>query len=192
MNFIEILSRIFNLLLYPAKEWETIATENKPRKTIFARFVVPLFCLITVAVIVGTWLDTSREVYSPGYVIFRISLLWCSLGSGLFVSSFVITEIAARQAGSRDHGRIFALFTYSSGSAGLVIMMVKLFPFFNELLVLAFYSCYLYWRGIPYMIRVEGQNRSIFAILSFIISAATFSLMFFFFGNVLSAVFGLK
>ncbi len=189
MHIIETLARIRNLLLYPGKEWESIAMENDNRKTVFSQFVFPVLCLMTLATIIGTWLDTSREVYSFGYVVYKVAILWCSLGAGLYLASFVITEITARQIGSKNHDKVFALMAYASSAAYLVMIVVALFPFFSELLVLAFYSCYLYWRGIPYVIQVRGQKQMIFTILSFVIVAAVFSLTFYFFGNILRALF---
>lgn len=176
-------------MFYPAREWEVIAAENNNRKKVYMRFVFPLLCLIGLATITGTWLATPRELYSAGYVLFKIAILWTSLSAGLYFSAFVITEIMAHQIDTRDHNRDFALIAYSSGVAYLVIAVVALFPFFSELLVLAFYSCYLFWRGIPYLIRVESQKCMIYGLLSFIIMILVYLLTFFFFGNVLKAIF---
>jgi len=184
----QIFTRIRNLLFFPAKEWKDIAAENHNRKTIYVRFVLPMLCMIAIATVVGTWLATSREIYSVGYVIYRIVLLWISLSAGLYFSAFVITEIMAHQLGTRDHIRSFALMAYSSCAAYLVIALVSMFLFFKELLVLAFYSCYLYWTGIPYLIGVEGQKRMIFGLLSFMVVFLVYLLMLFFFGKVLSAI----
>ena len=187
--FFRTFTRVRNLMLDPVKEWKVIAEEDNQRKTIFKRFVFPLLSLIAVAVIAGTWLNTSRELYSAGYVFSRIAILWASLSFGLFLSAYIITEIMAQQVESRNQNLAFALIAYASGAAYLVIIIVSLFPFFSELLVLAFYSCYLFWRGIPYLIKVQGQKLMIYALLSFIIIALIHFLLFFFFGNILGALF---
>jgi hypothetical protein len=184
----QIFTRIRNLLFYPAKEWEEIASENHNRQTIYRRFVAPLLFLITLATVIGTWLATSREHYSAGYVVFIIAVMWAALSAGLYVSSFVIAEIMAHQVGSRNHLRVFALMAYSLGATYLVIAFVALIPFFSELAVLAFYSCYLYWRGIPYLIGVEGQKQMIYGILSFIVVVLVYLLMFFVFGKILNEI----
>lgn len=190
MNIIiHIFIRIRNLMFYPEKEWKTIAAENNDRKTMYLRFVVPLLSLIAVATIIGTWLSTSREVYSISYVLCEIAILWISLSASLYSSAFVIAEIMAQQVNSKDHDRTFALMAYSTGTAFLTIAIVALFPFFNELLVLTFYSCYLYWRGIPFLIQVQGQTRMIYGLLSFMIVVLIHLLMFFLFGNILKAIF---
>jgi len=176
-------------MLHPAREWKEIAAENNSRKTVYLRFVLPWLCLIVIATVIGTWLVTSRELYSAGYVLYWIVLLWALLSAGLYLSAFVITEIMVHQIGSRNHNRDFALIAYSFGAAYLVITIVMLFPFFNELLVLAFYSCYLLWRGIPFLIGVEGQKQMIYMLLSLIIMILSYLLMFFLFGNVLRAIF---
>ena len=175
-------------MFYPVKEWKKIAAENNNRKTVYVRFIVPLLCLISIATIIGMWLNTSRELYSAGYVLGWVVILWTSLSAGLYFSAFVIAEIMTHHVESKNHDRTFALMAYSSGTAYLVITIVALFPFFNELLVLAFFPCYLYWRGIPYLIQVEGPKQMIYGLLSFIIVMLIYLLMFFFFGNVLRAI----
>jgi len=187
-HFFQIFIRVRNLMLHPVSEWKEIVAENNNRKTVYLRFVIPWLCLIAVATIIGTWLTTSREEYSLGFVLYKVVFLWASLSVGLYLSTYVITEIMAHQVGSRDYNRDFALIAYSSGAAYLVIAFVALFPFFNELLILAFYSCYLFWRGIPCLIRVEGQKQMIYCLLSLIIILLVHLLMFFLFGNILRAL----
>jgi len=185
---VNIIIRTFNLLLFPDKEWKLIAAEANSRKTVYLRFVLPWLCLIAVASIIGTWLTTSRELYSAAYVLYKITLLWTSLTAGLYLSAILITEIMAHRLGTKNHDQSFALMAYSSGAAYLTITIVAFFPFFSELLVLAFYTCYLYWRGIPYLIQVEDQKRLMYGLLSFIIVVLTYFIMFIFFGNVLRAI----
>jgi len=175
-------------MLYPAKEWNLIAAENHNRKTVYVQYVMPLLCLITIAIIIGTWLATSREKYSSAYVLRTIAIMWTSLSAGLYLSAFVITEILAHQTETKNHIKSFTLMAYASGAAYLAIAIVALFPFFNELIVLAFYSCYLYWCGIPHLIQIEGQKKIIYGIISFIIAVLVYSLMIFFFGKVFQAL----
>ena len=183
-----IIIRTFNLLLFPDKEWKQIAAEANSRKKVYVRFVLPWLCLIAIATLIGTWLYTSREKYSAAYVFYLVTLLWTSISAGLYLSAFLITEIMAHRFGTKNHDQSFALMAYSSGAAYLTITIVALFPFFSELLVLAFYTCYLYWRGIPYLIQVEDQKQMIYGLLSFIIAVLVHLLMFFFFGNVLKSI----
>ena len=184
----QIFTRVRNLMLHPAREWQEIAAKNNSRKTVYLRFVFPWLCLIGLTTIIGTWLATPREQYSVAFVLYRIVLLWASISAGLYGSAIVITEIMAHQMGSRDRNRDFALIAYASGAAYSVIAFVTLFPFFSELLILAFYSCYLFWQGIPYMIKVDDQKQMIYGLLSFIILLLVHFLMFFLFGNVLRAI----
>ena len=183
-----LLIRIFNLLFFPVIEFKIIAEENSSRKTVYRQFVVPLLCMMTIATIIGTWLATAREFYTLGYIIYKIAILWTSLSAGLYISSYLLTEIMAQQTGQRNHNRDFALMAYSSGAVYSVIVIVALFPFFSELYLLAFYSCYLYWTGIPHLIQVEGRERMTYALLSVIIMMVTYTLMLFLFGKILKAI----
>ena len=176
-------------MLHPETEWEAVATEKDSRKAIFARFVAPFMLLLAIATVIGTWLSVSRELYSTAYVLCTISVLWASLVAGLFFSTFAIGEIMAQRAETGDRRKSFALMAYSSGAAYLTIFVVSLFPFFNELYVLAFYSFYLYWRGIPHLIRIDGQKQLAYGLVSFFIVLLSYSLMFFFFRKTLGAIF---
>jgi hypothetical protein len=188
---IELISRIINLLFYPAKEWKAIAEENKSRKTVYRRYVVPLLCVMTVACIIGAWLYASRYYkFSPAYVIYRIFTLWTTLSAGLFTSAYLISEIMAEQVAKKDYRRDFALMAYSSGVVYLVIVFIELSPF-KELAVLALYSCYLYWTGIPHVIQAEGRIQMIYGLLSFIIVLVTYFLMYFLFEKIFASIFGI-
>ena len=178
-----IFKRIIYLLLFPAKEWKTIAAENNNRKTVYVQFVVPLLCMITIATIAGTWFSTSRELYSAGYVFSKIGTLWVSLSAGLFVSAFCVSGI------TEEKNRDFELITYSLAATYLVIIIVSLFPFFPEFLVLAFYSFYLFWQGIPHLISVESERRMKYGLLSLTITVLVHSLMYFLFSNIFKAIF---
>ena len=180
-----VFKRIINLLLFPAKEWKAIADENDSRKTIYVRFLVPLLCIMTVTTVAGALLFPSHGIY---FAICRIFVLWSSLSVGLYISSFLITEIMAREVETREYNRGFALMAYSLGAACLVIIIVALFPFFREFIVLAFYSCYLYWLGIPHLIQADGKKRTIYGMTSFVIMALTYLLTFFLFGNIFEAI----
>jgi hypothetical protein len=187
----ELLARLINLLFYPAREWKTIAEENKSRKTIYLRFVMPLLCLMTIACIIGAWLYASRRYqFSLSYVIYRIATLWASLSAGLFVSAFLVSEIMAQQEVTKDYNRDFALMAYSSSVVYIVIVLIELSPF-KELIVLVFYSCYLYWTGIPRLIREESRIQMIYGLLSFVIIAFTYFLMYFLFEKIFASIFGI-
>ena len=177
-----VLRRVILLLLFPAKEWKTIAAENRSRTTVYIQFVVPLLCVMTVATIVGTWLDTSRELYSAGFVVCRIATLWASVSSGLYISAFVASGIL------EENKPDFQLIAYSLSATYMVIIIVSLLPFFKEFLVLALYSFYIFWQGIPYLINVEGEQRMKYGLLSLIIIVLTHLLMFFLFRNIFTSL----
>jgi hypothetical protein len=188
---IELISRTINLLFYPVKEWKTIAEENKSRKTVYCRFVAPLLCVVTVACVTGAWLYASRyHKFSPRYVIYLIFTIWTTFSAGLYVSAFLVSEIMAQQVSKKDYSRDFALMAYSSSAVYLVIVIVALSPF-RELLILAFYSFYLYWTGIPHMIQATGRIQMTYGLLSFVIVSITYLLMYFLFEKIFASIFGI-
>ncbi|MDR2039067.1 MAG: YIP1 family protein [Bacteroidales bacterium] len=189
MDIAGVFYRIRNLLLHPATEWEAIASEDEERTTVFKRFIVPLFCLIVVCCIVGSLLFASRMYFSFGYVVQKVAVLLLSLSTGLYISSFLINETMFLLTGTKNPNQVFSLLAYSSGVVYLVISVVELFPFFNELLVLSLYSIYLYWRGIHHLLKIPVDKQITFIILSFVVMVLVYLLAFYFFGNIMKAIF---
>ncbi|MDR1864283.1 MAG: YIP1 family protein [Bacteroidales bacterium] len=185
---VRVFYRTCSLLLRPDEQWTAIAAERRDRKDVFMHFVLPMLCLIAVCVIVGSVLYISREVFSPGFVLRRILLSGCLLSAGLYLSAFLIDVLLLRPRASALH-EVFALTAYSSAAAYVVIAVVSLFPFFDELLVLALYSGYLYRRGVPFMLDVPAGKQSVFAALSLLIAAAVHLPLFYFLDRMLDAVF---
>jgi hypothetical protein len=169
--------------------WAAIASENKDIKSVFRGFVFPLLLLIVVCVLLGSVLFVSRIDFSVVYVVKRMILLFCSLSAGLYLSAFLINTTMIH-IGKRNMQGVFLLMAYSSGVAMLLIAMVELvpFPYLKELMVLAFYSFFLYWRGIPAVLDIDANKRSVFMILSVVVAAAGYALPFFLFGKILNAL----
>ena len=179
-----LFKRIINLLLFPAKEWQEIAVENHSRKTVYLKFMAPLLCATSISVMAGACLYLFHELRS---VVFWVATLCSSFSAGCFLSAFFVTEIMGNELGKREHRVDFALMAYSLGAAFIVVIIVFLSPF-REFVVLALYSCYLYWQGIPHMVRIEGQKQIKYALVSLFVSVLIFSLVFFLFGKIFSAL----
>jgi len=206
--------RLFNLLFFPSNEWKIISGENKSRVAVYKQFVMPLLCVMVVATVVGTWIGTTRLDYSIGYVLSEIVIKLTSLSVGLFLSAYLVTEITAQLIGYKDYNRDFVLMAYSKGTLYVIIIIVALFPFpfLKMLYALGFYSCYLYWIGIPLLVEVENEDygnlneereemkprcpqqqsrrqlstreQKTYGLLATIIMAITYSLLFFLFGKM--------
>ena len=184
-----VFYHIRNLLLQPGAQWAAIASENKSIKTVFREFVFPLLMLIAVCVLLGSVLFASRIDFSAIYVVKRIFLLLASLSAGLYLSAFLINTTMIHLC-QRNMQGVFALMAYSSGIAMLLIAMVELvpFPYLKELMVLAFYSIFLYWCGIPAILDIPAGKRGAFIVLSVIVAAAGYALPFFLFSKILNAI----
>ena len=190
-NNFRLFTRCFNLMFHPAREWKEIEAENNNRKVVYIRFVVPLLCLMTIAIIICTWLYTPSVLYTTGYVVHRITFLWVSLSTALYISTFAITEIMAQQLGSKNYDRIFTLIAYSLSAVYLAYIINDLFPLFGGLIfiVLGLYSCYLYWLGNSHLIHIKGKKQTIYGLSTLIITVLIHLEIFFYFGKVFEVIF---
>ncbi|MDR3094225.1 MAG: YIP1 family protein [Bacteroidales bacterium] len=185
----DVFYHIRNLLIQPSVQWAAIASENKSIKRVFCGFVFPLLLLIAVCVLLGSVLFASRIDFSAVSVVKRMLLLFASLSAGLYLSAFLINTTMIHLCQRNIQG-VFALMAYSSSVAMLLIAMVELlpFPYLKELLVLMFYSVFLYWRGIPAILDIPAGKRGAFIVLSVVTSAAGYALPFFLFSKILNAI----
>lgn len=147
-----------------------------------------MLCLVAVCTLLGAILFVSRFEFSAAFVIRKIGLLLFALSAGLYLSSFLINALIP--VDKRNFDGVFALLSYSSGITFLLIAIVELFPFpyLKEIIVLSFYSVYLYWRGIVEVLNITESKRNGFLVLSFIIVTGVFLFLFFFFGKIFGAI----
>ncbi|MDR1672767.1 MAG: hypothetical protein LBS09_04805 [Bacteroidales bacterium] len=188
MNAVDYFYRIRNLLLRPGAQWAAVASCEKDNRAVYREIVLPAICLIAVCTALGALLFVSRAEEIWGYIVRKILLLACSLSAGLYLSAFLVNALMILHIGPRNMRGVFSLMAHTAGVIYPVIAVVALFPFFSELSILAFYAIYVYWRGIPHMLSVGVERRPIFMVVSLAAAAAVHLLIFYFFGQFLTAV----
>jgi hypothetical protein len=141
-----LLFKVKNILINPAKAWDTIYSENKSVKSIRNNLLLPLIILISVSAVAGSAMYTNAEmsgVYSFLTGIKSFFLFFISI----YATAFIHKEITY----PLDLGKNFALsFRLISFSLVPFLLCQVLSSFFESLLfinILALYGLYLFWTG---------------------------------------------
>ena len=184
MNLVERVKRI---LLSPQTEWEVIDEESTTPAQLYTGYIAPLAAIGPVAKLIG---DSVFGVSLPlmatyrvpfGYAITHAIVTYILVLVVTYVLALIVDALAPTFNGKRSPIQALKLVAYSS-TASWVAGVFALLPALWFLTLLGFYSLYLFYLGLPVMMKVP-KNKAIgytvvvvlAAIVLFMISAAVSS-----------------
>ena len=171
MDFGKIIRRIRNLIITPAQEWEAIRGEKLSMAAMLTQYLLVMAAVPALANFIG-YTVVGLPV-APGLqirvdpvggltaAVFRYGL---SLAA-VYVTAFLIHKLAPVFDAERDWMAAFKLsaFTYLPIWAVSVILVV---PLFGRLLVLlSIYSVYIFYVGLPKMMRHNADKTIPFMVV---------------------------
>ena len=158
-----------DILFNPAKEWETIDSDNRPVKTTRNTFLFPLIILVSVSAFAGSLIYSNSELSSV-YSVFAGIKCFLLFYITIYASAFILKEIT----NTLDLGKNFAVsFRLIVFSVVPFLLCQVLSRFFESLLfvnVLALYGLYIFWTGAERMLTPQANKKMpllIAAVISF-------------------------
>jgi len=161
MNIIE---RAKNILLQPKQEWRIIETERTPTPELYKSYILPLAAIGPLASIVGFSL-IGMNVPFVGIVRIPLStsftqavVTYALTLAGVYILALIINALAPTFAGVQDSNQALKVAAYSSTAAWLagVFTIVPLLSVLG--LLLALYSFYLLYVGLPILMKSPTQK----------------------------------
>lgn len=192
MNKINFAERLKNLLFFSSYEWKIISLEQRPLIEDFYQFTFRLILTGAIAQFAGSFIyvrnvldiDAYRFsfplVQSFFYIVIQIILL---LAGALFVN-----QMAASFGSVRSFKNAARLVFYSSTPLLMMFIIANLNPAFFLALIPGLYSLYLFWSGLPEMMKTKEAKRISYVFLYLIFQAGILwglSLIFGFFTGLL-------
>lgn len=160
MDFAALIGRVQRLLLSPATEWDVIAGEAADMQKIYVNYVAPL--LIASAVVTGLGV-----MYAFGFFgALKFIILQIVLGFvGVYLAAFVVNMLAPTFGATPDMGQAFKLAAYGP-TATWIGGIVGIIPGIGWLIALAgaIYSLYLYYVGLPKLMRPPEDKVVVYAL----------------------------
>lgn len=173
MDFKFLLISFKEILLNPAKSWETIDSENRPVRVIRDSFLIPLLILVSLSAIAGSLLFTNTEL-SPVFSIFTGVKTFLALFITVYFSSVIFKEITYPLDLGRDFTVSFRIITFSLTPLLLCMIIGNLFESLQFINILGLYGLYIFWTGTEKLLIPPQYKKMPLLIASFIIVAGSY------------------
>jgi len=148
-------NRVKNILLSPSTEWQVVAAEESPARSIYLHYVAPLVGIGVLATFLGQTLVgvpvplfgtvrlSTAAALANAVVTFGLSFL------GVFLIAHIVDALAPTFGGEKDPLASLKVTAYSYTPAW-VAAVLNLIPVLGILALLAaFYGLYLLYLGLP-------------------------------------------
>jgi hypothetical protein len=172
-----IAHRVKGLLLAPEREWEIVEAERKSASELYREYFVYLALIPPFAGFLGGYL--FGFVRGPADVV-HLSLLGGLLRAALqylltlpmlYLVAFVVSSIAPHFEGKSNDARALALVGYSCTPAWLAALF-GLAPGLRWLDILGLYGLYVFYFGLPRMMRCPKDHADVFTLAVLVIAIA--------------------
>jgi len=148
-----LVDRVKNLLLSPAKEWEVIKGESWSTADLFTKYAIILAAIPAVAGLLGYSFFGLSYGFGAIKLGFGTSLTWAILTYilslvGVFVLGFIIDALAPSFGSTKDMVASLKVAVFSS-TPGWVAGILNIFPVLSILVVIAsIYGLVLLYMGL--------------------------------------------
>jgi len=175
-----VLKRIRGLLLDPESEWAAIEAEEPSTLEIYRDYVLLLALIPPVASFLGGYFFGFGPPHEVAHLTFWGGLMRAGLQYALslpllFAVSFVLSSLAPHFEGESNDARALALAAYSYTPAWLASLF-GLIPGLRWLDILGFYGLYIFYHGLPRMLRCPKDHADILTLVALVVSISAAAL----------------
>ncbi len=189
MNLTKIYHKTRALIFMPGNSWPAIASENWYRRKIVLEVLLPMAFLVGISSFLGALISGGIEdSVTIGYLILSGFISFLIFFLEVYLSAWLITEIAISLKSDTDSHSIFNLLVYSHIPFFLTLSVSLLFPELMFINLLGIYSFVLFWKGIEYFTNLKDEKKIVFMVLSSLIMILLYTLLTLVFNNVYDTV----
>ena len=160
-----VINRTKNIIISPSKEWPVIQQDTENAVQVSIGFVFPFLLIVALA-------DLGQMIASHKAASFIVgSLIFDFISPFIFfaLSSWLITRISARYHVQGDFHFYYNLLAYSYTPVFIVAILVAISPVFTPVILLGFYSVWLYKKGIDVLIPASPKIRLRIFLINYLI-----------------------
>lgn len=188
MNFNAVFNRARNLIVNPKAEWQVIQSESLAKDAVVKGYAVPLILVMAICSIVGSLITVSLL----GYAIIKALGIFGFTYAGMYLSAIIIHELTSSFNSKKDLNTTFQLVVYSFTAYFIISALVFLWPPLSMLYVFGLFSIYLFWEGSTILLNTPEDNKIGFVVVSSLIIAGIFAILYLILGGILTTVFAVK
>ena len=158
MDYKFLLKRFIQILLNPAKAWESISSENRPLKDTRNSFLLPLAALVAVSAMAGSFLLANKQ-FSIIYSLLEGLKYFILLVAVAYSSAVILKQMTYALDLGRDFSVAFKLIVYSLTPLYVCLIVSNLFESMVFIDILALYGLFIFWEGVIKMINPPDHKK---------------------------------
>lgn len=191
-----IIDRVKNLIVTPAKEWDVIASETPDIGKILMGYVLPLAGAAALAsfigyAFVGTTYFGNRLVGLNWGLYHALSLL-LSAFIGVFLSAAVIDALAPSFGSEKNFARSVQLTAHAYTPAWIGGLLLIFPPIGLIGSLFSIYSLYLLYVGLPKLKKTPADKHVSYYVISLLVMVVIYFVIFYILSRVLMPVMDLS
>jgi len=173
----KLVQRVKGILFDTDAEWARIEQEGVSVPALYREHILYLAAIPPFATFLGAWLfGYSGGVFAGAHPAFAPGLARAALQYGLslpllYLVGFVISSLAPHFDGESDDARALALAVYSYTPAWLAEAS-GLIPGMRWLDIFGFYGVYVFYLGLPRMLKCPKDHADIFTLVVLTLTVA--------------------
>jgi hypothetical protein len=184
-----LIQRVTNIIMRPTAEWPVIETEPSTIADIYRSYVVILAAIPPLASAIGQLVFGFRFlgiVYrpSPVHVVAQAIVQYLLSLAMVYVLALIIEALAPTFGGTKNRLAAFKVAAYGT-TASWLAGIFGIVPALAILSIVGLYSVYLYYTGLPVLMKVPADKAIVYVIaiivaaivLFFIVAALTTALV---------------
>ncbi len=193
----KLIDRAKNIILSPAKEWDTISGEQPDTPSILTGYVLPLAAAAALAAFIGYGLigfnwGFGLRLKGFDWGIYQALTVLVMAFVSVFVGALVIDALAPNFGSEKNMGRSVQLVAYSYTPAwiGGLLSIIPAIAMIGSLAGL--YGLYLLFIGLPKLKKTPADKQAGYFIVSLVVLIVIYFVIGLIMSKVVMSAFGLS
>lgn len=192
-----LIDRVKNIILTPAREWDVIKTETPDTGKLITGYVLPLAVAAAVAAAIGAMIGMNvlggfRYGGSINWALYAALSKLVGAVLSVFIVAFVVDALAPTFDSEKNFGRSLQLVVYSFTPAwvGGLLAIIPILGILGGLFGL--YGLYLLYLGLPKLKNTPPDKHLGYFGVTIVITIAVYMIIGWILGMLFLSIFGLS
>jgi len=178
MNIQKLYRRSASLITTPGSEWGIIAGEDLTVREIKRKILLPYALVIGIFTFFGTLFSYLHSpIFTSFYLLINAAIEFIIVYLYTIFSSWILFKLAANIDEANSKRKVFTIVTYSNIPVYVLIAITKLLPTLMVILIASVYSVYLFWKGMPVVLKIPENRKRQFLALSVILNIMVYVIL---------------
>ena len=184
-NTTGLVTRVQNMIMKPAAEWDVVAAEPATVGSIFTGYAMILAAIPAVAGLIGSILFSHMN---PIVAVILAALQYVLSLVGVYVIAFIVDALAPSFGGEKNQVQALKVVVYGY-TAAWVAGVLDIVPVLGALasLVGGIYSLYTLYLGLPKLMKNPADKTLVYFIVTIIVAIVVYAVV----GAVVGLVLGI-